>query len=333
MASKRPDKDPEPEPESGSKPEPGPQPEETAAKPPEAAEPSAGQTPRERVAALKGKKEPPKSGGWDRFDKFTERAKKVLVLSQSEAQRLNHNYIGTEHLLLGLVAEGEGIAAKVLTNLNVGLEQVRFPVTCIIAIGDRMVIGDISLTPRAKKVIDLAIDEARLLNHNYIGTEHLLLGLIREGEGIAAGVLESLGVDMERARARILDIVSKGPQGEAGSGTTAGLAPFSASKGSVITCRIDSDDLEALDALIEAGIRSTRSDAAAWLIHAGIQANLDLFDKVYTTVAEIKRLREQAQSAAKDLEAKDRPAKPNKAGKADKADRPEGGQPKPPPTA
>src|ERR671937_548972 len=136
----------------------------------------------------------------DRFDKFTERAKKVLVLAQEEAQRLNHNYIGTEHLLLGLVREGEGIAAKVLGHLGVELNQVRSAIEHTIGRGDRMVTGDISLTPRAKKVIELAVEEARRLNHSYIGTEHLLLGLVREGEGIAFGVLESLGVSLERVR-------------------------------------------------------------------------------------------------------------------------------------
>ena len=299
MASKRPEKDPNPEPEPEAQPEPA------AETPAEPETPSPAETPRQRIASLKIKTQP-KFGGWDRFDTFTERAKKSMVLAQSEAKLLSHNYIGTEHLLLGLVAEGEGIAAQVLSKMGVELKKVRSSVEFIIGRGDRMVIKDISLTPRAKKVIELAIDEARLLNHAYIGTEHLLLGLIREGEGIAVGVLESLGVDMEGARAQILEIVSKGPQGEKGSGAPGNLAQ-PASKGSVITCRIDADDLEALDALIETGIRSTRSDAAAWLIHAGIQANLDLFDKVYTTVAEIKRLREQAQSAAKDLESKDKP--------------------------
>ncbi len=145
----------------------------------------------------------------DRFDKFTERAKKVLVLAQEEAQRFNHNYIGTEHLLLGLVREGEGIAARVLSNLGVELQKVRSAVEFIIGRGDRMVIGDISLTPRAKKVIELAVEEARRLNHNYIGTEHLLLGLVREGEGIAAGVLESLGVNLEKVRAQVIQVVNQ----------------------------------------------------------------------------------------------------------------------------
>src|SRR4051794_19612326 len=145
----------------------------------------------------------------DRFDKFTERARKVLQLAQEEAQRFNHNYIGTEHLLLGLVREGEGVAAKVLANMGVELNKVRSAVEFIIGRGDRMVMGEIGLTPRAKKVIELAVDEARRLNHQYIGTEHLLLGLVREGEGIAAGVLESLGVSLDRVRAQVIHVLSQ----------------------------------------------------------------------------------------------------------------------------
>ncbi|MBX3071946.1 MAG: ATP-dependent Clp protease ATP-binding subunit [Thermomicrobiales bacterium] len=143
------------------------------------------------------------------FDKFTERALKVLTLAQDEAERFNHNYIGTEHLLLGLVREGEGVAARVLTNLGVQLPKVRSAVEFIIGRGDAAAIGEIGLTPRAKKVIELAIDEARRLNHNYIGTEHLLLGLVREGEGIAAGVLESLGVNLEKVRQQVMQQVNQ----------------------------------------------------------------------------------------------------------------------------
>ena len=146
----------------------------------------------------------------DRFDKFTERARKVLSLSQEEAQRFQHNYIGTEHLLLGLVREGEGVAAVVLLKLGIELNKVRSTVEFIIGRGDRIVLGEIGLTPRAKKVIELAVDEARRMNHHYIGTEHLLLGLLREGEGIGAGVLESLGVRLERARRETLAVLSGG---------------------------------------------------------------------------------------------------------------------------
>ena len=143
------------------------------------------------------------------FDRFTERARKVLTLAQEEAQRFNHNYIGTEHLLLGLVREGEGVAAKVLSNLGIELTKVRSAVEFIIGRGERQVMGDIGLTPRAKKVIELAVDEARRLGHHYIGTEHLLLGLIREGEGIAAGVLESLGVNLEKVRSEVIKVLTQ----------------------------------------------------------------------------------------------------------------------------
>jgi ATP-dependent Clp protease ATP-binding subunit ClpA len=144
----------------------------------------------------------------DKFDRFTERARRTLTLAQEEAQRFNHNYIGTEHLLLGLIREGDGVAARVLSNMGVQLPKVRSAVEFIIGRGDQAPTGDIGLTPRAKKVIELAVDEARRLNHHYIGTEHLLLGLVREGEGIAAGVLESLGVNLEKVRANVLRIVS-----------------------------------------------------------------------------------------------------------------------------
>jgi ATP-dependent Clp protease ATP-binding subunit ClpC len=144
-----------------------------------------------------------------RFDKFTERARKVLSLSQEEAQRLQHNYIGTEHLLLGLVREGEGVAAKVLTNLGVQLDVMRQNVIAIIGRGDHDVMGSIGLTPHAKKVIELAVDEARSMKHHYIGTEHILLGLVREGEGVAAGVLESMGVMLSRVREETLRVLNQ----------------------------------------------------------------------------------------------------------------------------
>src|SRR5438067_2875834 len=129
----------------------------------------------------------------DRFDKFTERARNVLSLAQEEAQRFQHNYIGTEHLLLGLVREGEGVAAKVLRDLGVDLQKVRSAVEFIIGRGDRIVLGEIGLTHRAKKVIELAVDEARRLSQHDIGTEQLVLGLVCEGEGIAVAVLENMG--------------------------------------------------------------------------------------------------------------------------------------------
>ena len=156
-----------------------------------------------------------------RFEKFSERARRVLSLAQEEAQRFNHNYIGTEHILLGLVRETDGVAARVLNSLNVELPKVRSAVEFIIGRGERPSPGDMGLTPRAKKVIELAVDEARRLSHHYIGTEHILIGIMREGEGVAAGVLESLGVTLDKSRAettRILNQSVSQSQGRSRSG-------------------------------------------------------------------------------------------------------------------
>jgi ATP-dependent Clp protease ATP-binding subunit ClpC len=147
-----------------------------------------------------------------RFEKFSERARRVLSLAQEEAQRFNHTYISTEHVLLGLVRETDGVAARVLANLGVEPNKVRPAVEFIIGRGERTSGGEIGLTPRAKKVIELAVDEARRLNHHYIGTEHLLIGLLREGEGVAAGVLESLGVNLDKTRAETSRILTQSLQ-------------------------------------------------------------------------------------------------------------------------
>jgi ATP-dependent Clp protease ATP-binding subunit ClpC len=145
-----------------------------------------------------------------RFEKFSERARRVLTIAQEEARNLNHSYIGTEHILLGIVREEEGVAARVLTNLGIGLGKVRSAVEFIIGRGEKPGSGETGLTPRAKKVIELAIDEARQMGHNYIGTEHLLLGLLREGEGVASSVLDSFGITLERARAETAHILTQG---------------------------------------------------------------------------------------------------------------------------
>ncbi|MCL2679482.1 MAG: ATP-dependent Clp protease ATP-binding subunit [Dehalococcoidia bacterium] len=145
-----------------------------------------------------------------RFDKFSERARRVLSLAQEEAQRLNHNYIGTEHILLGLVKEEEGVAARVLVNMGVILPKMRSAVEYVIGPGEKASSASTGLTTRAKRVIELAIDEARQMGHNYIGTEHLLLGLLREADGVAAGVLDSFSVNLEKARAEITRFLSQG---------------------------------------------------------------------------------------------------------------------------
>jgi ATP-dependent Clp protease ATP-binding subunit ClpC len=147
--------------------------------------------------------------GRDRFDKFTKRARKVLSLAQEEAQRLRHNSIGTEHLLLGLVREGEGVAGQVLIGLGVDLEKARKAVEDSLGRGTHIVLGEIGLTPQAKNVIELTVDEARHLHHSYIGTEHLLLGLLREGEGRGSGVLESFGLSLQEVQAKTLQILKE----------------------------------------------------------------------------------------------------------------------------
>jgi ATP-dependent Clp protease ATP-binding subunit ClpC len=151
------------------------------------------------------------------FERFTDRARRVVVLAQEEARMLDHNYIGTEHLLLGLVHEGEGVAAQALAGMGIQLEAVRWQVEQIIGHGQATSSGHIPFTPRAKKVLELALREALQLGHNYIGTEHILLGLVREGEGVAAQALQKLGADLNRVRQAVIRLL-----GEKGQGSSAG---------------------------------------------------------------------------------------------------------------
>ncbi|MBI2167494.1 MAG: ATP-dependent Clp protease ATP-binding subunit [Candidatus Omnitrophica bacterium] len=154
------------------------------------------------------------------FDRFTERARKVIILAKEEAKRFNHDYIGTEHILLGLIKEGESVAAAVLQNLGLSLDTIRLEVEKLVQFGPSTIVsGDIPFTPKAKKVIELAMDEARRLGHNYIGTEHLLLGLIKEGEGVASHVLMNVGLDLNKVRAEVIKLLgSSAPGGSAGGG-------------------------------------------------------------------------------------------------------------------
>ena len=157
----------------------------------------------------------------DRFDRFSDRARRVLTHAQEEAQRFNHNYIGTEHLLLGLLRESDGVAGKVLMNLDVDLPRIRSAVEFITGRGDRSISGSIGLTPRAKTVIELAVAEARRLNHSYIGTEHLLAGLVGEGEGVAFGVLQSLGVTIDSVRAETASLLRENAGESSATGSVA----------------------------------------------------------------------------------------------------------------
>ena len=144
---------------------------------------------------------------WSMFERFTDRARRVMVLAQEEARMLNHDYIGTEHLLLGLLGEAEGVAAKALESLGISLAAVRHQVEEIIGRGQHAPSGHIPFTPRAKKVLELAQREARALGHDYVGTEHILLGLIREGDGVAAQVLVNMGADLNRVRQQVVQLL------------------------------------------------------------------------------------------------------------------------------
>ena len=176
------------------------------------------------------------------FERFTDRARRVVVLAQEEARLLNHNYIGTEHILLGLIHEGEGVAAKALESLGISLEAVRNQVEEIIGQGGQSPSGHIPFTPRAKKVLELSLREALQLGHNYIGTEHILLGLIREGEGVAAQVLVKLGADLSRVRQQVIQLLSgysgsgsgPGPESREKAGATSGGSGGDAASGSLV---------------------------------------------------------------------------------------------------
>ena len=175
------------------------------------------------------------------FERFTDRARRVVVLAQEEARLQNHNYIGTEHILLGLIHEGEGVAAKALESLGISLEGVRGQVEELIGQGGSSPSGHIPFTPRAKKVLELSLREALQLGHNYIGTEHILLGLIREGEGVAAQVLVKLGADLSRVRQQVIQLLSGyagsgGPMGAASekAGATTGSRGTEAQSGSLV---------------------------------------------------------------------------------------------------
>jgi hypothetical protein len=157
------------------------------------------------------------------FQRFTDRARRVMVLAQEEASRLDHNYIGTEHILLGLISEGQGVAGRALDSLGISLDTVRQQVEEIIGRGQQTPSGHIPFTPRAKHVLELSLRESKQLGHNYIGTEHILLGLVREGDGVAAQVLVKLGADLKRVRQQVTQLLHGHAAGEPGPGVKAGL--------------------------------------------------------------------------------------------------------------
>ena len=198
------------------------------------------------------------------FERFTDRARRVVVLAQEEARMLSHNYIGTEHILLGLIHEGEGVAAKALESLGISLEAVRQQVEEIIGQGQQAPSGHIPFTPRAKKVLEMSLDEAHHLGLDYADSEHLLLALIREGEGVAPQVLVALGVDLEQLRGRVLGLLSGQPAGQREQPTPGGL---------VITAEGRTPSTDALE-----GIMNRRSEEILGRLDA-IAARLSVIER------------------------------------------------------
>ena len=178
------------------------------------------------VPSTRGARRPPESrpkgASRELFERFTERARQVVVLAQDEARALKHNYIGTEHILLGLLREEEGLAARVLESLDITVEEVRAQVARIVGQGDEVTTGQIPFTPRAKKVLELALREALSLGHNYIGTEHILLGLVRENEGVAARILLDFDADAEKIRNEIIRMLSGPGRRQSGASVAPG---------------------------------------------------------------------------------------------------------------
>ena len=245
--------------------------------------------------------------------KLTTATRRALQGAEEEARRLHHGYIGTEHLLLGLLHVEDAVTAQLLTGLEVELGKVRSAVEAIIGRGDQPAAGTMHATPRAKKVLVLAGEEAQRFDREVVDTPHLLLGLVREGQGVAAGVLESLGAKLDALREAVAALPAdvEGEQGreEQEVGGSAWWEQssvrtrveqslrklLSGPRDNVLSIRVDDGDVAAIDALVEAGVLKTRSETAAWLIKSGIEANRDLFEQVQAKTAEIRRLREETQ--------------------------------------
>jgi hypothetical protein len=239
------------------------------------------------------------------FQRFTDRARQVVVLAQEEARRLDHNYVGTEHILLGLISEGGGVAARALESLGIGLDAVRQQVEEIIGQGQQAPSGHIPFTPRAKKVLELSLRESMQLGHTYIGTEHILLGLVREGDGVAAQVLVRLGADLNRVRQQVIQLLAGRAAAEPGPGVD--VRPEMAEQRAGIgpdTSDLD-EQIEAARAGKQAAIDAQDFEQAVLLRHRETQlraakaarleqraaAHPDLAEQSRQLAAEVERLR------------------------------------------
>jgi ATP-dependent Clp protease ATP-binding subunit ClpA len=247
-----------------------------------------------------------------RFDAFDARARHALQRARDESERDHLDYIGTEQLLLGLLAQPGGVARRVLRNFGVELEAARISLSRLRPAsteqlppaGEPGAAGEVGLTPTGKRMLELAVEEARILGDRTIGTEHLLLGLIALGEGAAIDILLARGIDLAAVRARTVQ-VARGHAPRIPRRLT--LAPESpiadVTKSNVVMCRVDDLDMDAIDTLIEAGVRPNRSDAAGWLIKAGLESKRAVVDSVRDKVLEIRRIRADARALAENAEA------------------------------
>jgi hypothetical protein len=260
-----------------------------------------------------------------RYDAFDARARHSLQRAREESEREGLAYIGTEQLLLGLLAQPGAVASRVLRNFGVQLETARTSLRQLRpisteqspSVGESAACGEIGLTPIGKRSLELAVEESRVLGHHYIGTEHLLLGLIALGHGAAIDMLNYLGVDLAAIRSRTLMIARLEPPRSGRLMIGAGLAdsePFENGerpdfrgqlKNNVVMCRVDDVGMDAIDTLIEAGVRANRSDAAGWLIKAGLESKRAVVDSVKNKVLEIRRIREDARALAENADAQD----------------------------
>jgi ATP-dependent Clp protease ATP-binding subunit ClpC len=220
------------------------------------------------------------------FERFTDRARNVVVLAQEEARMLNHNYIGTEHILLGLIHETRGLAAKALEAAGIGLEPARQRVAEIIGPGQQAPSGNIPFTPRAKKILELSLREALQLSHNYIGTEHILLGLIREGDGVAVHVLTGLGADLNRLRQQVLQLQADNPTTEEmpRSGRAGASARADAAQAEVVRAEAARAEAARLEA---ARAATARAESAA--VARKLEEILSRLDSISDRLAAIER--------------------------------------------
>jgi ATP-dependent Clp protease ATP-binding subunit ClpA len=247
-----------------------------------------------------------------RFDAFDARARHALQRARDESERDHLDYIGTEQLLLGLLAQPGGVARRVLRNFGVELEAARISLNRLRPAsteqlppaGEPGAVGEVGLTPTGKRMLELAVEEARILGDRTIGTEHLLLGLIALGEGAAIDILLARGIDLAAVRARTLQ-VARGHAPRIPRRLTLGPeSPIAdVTKSNVVMCRVDDLDMDAIDTLIEAGVRPNRSDAAGWLIKAGLESKRAVVDSVRDKVLEIRRIRADARALAENAEA------------------------------